>query len=119
MSQNEHDALLKAAIVEMQRQGFTNICADHLHNFSQPALVGGYIPDATGYYKGSPVIVEVESETGLSQQHTEDQWWAFINAAKRNNGFFIAVVSRRQELTARLLLNKINTIGNDALLWSL
>lgn len=117
MSLNEHDTLLNAALAEMRRQGFTDVCADHLHNFNQPAQVGGYIPDATGYFGARFVLVEVESEAGLSQQHTEDQWRTFINAARRNNGCFVAVVARRQELNARMLLNRLNTIGDDALLW--
>lgn len=116
---SEHNHLVRATVAEMGRQGMTRIWASHLPNVTPPDLIGGYIPDATAYYNARLCVAEVESTDGLKQQHTADQWRAFFNYATRVSGYFIAVVTATDEMTARTLLRQICGDSQNVALWVL
>lgn len=117
-SRNTHDRLVQLTVAEMQRQGATSIRADHLTNFSQPAQVGDYIPDVTGYFGNSFTIAEAESTDMLNSEHTTAQWRTFYNAACRMNGYFIAVVAPTDRNAAASLLRNICGNAQNVRLWT-
>jgi len=115
---SEHDLLMQCTVAEMKRQNMSAIKADHLPDYVQPDQLGDYIPDATGYYNGSLVIVEAESSEGLLTDHTTDQWRAFFQSACQCGGFFIVAVAHQNEDYAKVLLRLICGSASNVLLWA-
>ena len=101
----------------MRRKNMTQIYACLL-NYSQPATIGGYIPDVTGLYNGFAVIVEAETADGLNDAHTEAQIRAFHKSAVQRNGTLILAVNHADRLTAQRLLQQTLGTLNNTLVWS-
>jgi hypothetical protein len=117
MPSPQHDRLVTEAIAEMRRQNMTQISAC-LSNYSQPAAIGGYIPDATGFYNGYPVIVEAETADGLNDGHTEAQIRAFHRSAVQRSGTLILAVNFANRREAQTLLQQTLGTLNNTLVWS-
>lgn len=113
----KHDFLVRSAVAEMQRQNMTAIKADHYPGYEQPASIGKFTPDVTGYYNSALVIVEAESTEGLTAQHTEQQISTFFQHATKYKGFFILAVSKSDAKAAKALANRLCGNAGNVLLW--
>ena len=117
-SSPEHNRLIQSTVAEMKRQGMSAIRASHIPGFTQPDIIGGYIPDATAQHGTSLCIAEAETADGLADTHTVDQWTAFFNYAVKVGGYFIAVVAKADEVKARILLRQVAKDSPRAILWT-
>jgi len=79
-------------------KNYPQIAAD-LAGYSKPDILkwqgetSGLISDVTSKQNGSfKIIVEVETEDSVDDQHTEDQWKLFAAYAKRDQAEFLIVV---------------------------
>ncbi len=117
-SQQDHERLIRSAINQIQRDGATQIKADHIPSFAKPAVIGGFVPDVTACYGSNMAIIEAESREGLTAQHTADQWRAFYREATRVHGYFIAVVAKADEAAASALLRKVCNSAQNIRLWA-
>ncbi len=118
-SSPEHNRLISATVAAMIRQQMTDIRADHISGYVQPSAIGSYIPDVTAIFKGAVCVAECETREGLAQTHTADQWRTFHQYAKRNNGWFIAVVATTDKAAGQALLTQVCGNSENAILWSL
>lgn len=108
----DHDKLVALTAARLVDQSYSRVRASHIARFTACEQIGDYIPDVTGFNGSTLVIVEAESRDGLAQTHTSEQWAAFYRHANRVGGYFIAVVNKSDEVTARALL--VQVCGNVA-----
>jgi hypothetical protein len=113
-----HDDLIQQTIGAMRRHGMTNILASHLPNLPQPQPIGSFIPDVTAFHGTTFYVAECESQDGLSQQHTLDQWRTFYNYAVRVSGCFVAVVAVADKAAALALMRSVAGTAQNALVWT-
>lgn len=84
-----HDILLRRTVFTFERDGHTDIKADHIeHPNGKPEEVNGFVLDISSKKYGIPYITEVETCDSLDLPDTEEQFRAF----SRTNAKFIVVV---------------------------
>jgi hypothetical protein len=116
-SQSDHDVMVKQVADILISKRHQNVKAD-LKGYIQPNLLrwkgenSGHIPDVTSQLDGKlKIIVEVETDDSINDQHTSDQWKLFSAYAKRDNAEFIIVVPKGAEAKAEKRKNELNVEG--------
>lgn len=92
----EHKNLVEMMFNYFVKQGYTNLKAD-LEGKTQPDQIGKHIPDLTcnkNDTKKTFIILEAETCSTISDEHTESQWKTFYNKAKEIDGEFHIVVPK-------------------------
>jgi Holliday junction resolvase len=93
----EHEGLVNMMVNYFNSQGFRNIKAD-VSGMAKPDTIYGtkknHIPDVTAEKNGMRVILEAESSTSISDEHTASQWSLFADAANKLGGEFHVVVPK-------------------------
>ena len=105
-SQSDHDIMVKQVADFFINKNYPQIAAD-LAGYSKPDILkwkgktSGHIPDVTSKQNGTfKIIVEVETDDSIDDQHTEDQWKLFAAYAKRDQAEFLIVVPKNSESIA-------------------
>ena len=113
-SQSDHDSMVKGVADFFIKEKHSNVKAD-LTGYTQPDILkwkgktSGHIPDVTTDENGSfNIIVEVETDDSINDQHTADQWKLFAAYAKRDKARFLIVVPKGSENKAE---NRKSTLG--------
>ncbi len=113
-----HDRLVEMTAERLASHGCAHVRASHPNRFRACDQIGDYIPDVTAFSGSTLVVVEAESSDGLGETHTEEQWRTFHNHASRVGDYFIAVVNKADEATARALLTRVCGNAANARLWT-
>ena len=114
----EHKDLIRMMLNYFRKQGYINLKAD-LTGENTPDPIGGHIPDLT-CNKNDPnqtfIILEAETCTTISDEHTDSQWRTFYREAKRVKGEFHITVPRTCDDTSGITLAKqrLKELGIDA-----
>lgn len=96
-SQQEHDNLVRMMVRHFDDLGYTNIKADLEGCELKPDEIDGHIPDLICNKNdtyGTKIILEAETCETISDDHTEDQWTSFRDAADEEGGEFHIVIPR-------------------------
>lgn len=119
-SQSDHDTMVKQVADIFINKKYPNVKAD-LTGYTQPSILkwkgktSGHIPDVTSEQNNVfKVIVEVETDDSINDQHTADQWKLFAAYAKRDKAEFIIVVPKGSEAKAEKRKNELNVEGEVA-----
>ncbi len=115
---HDHDKLVALTAACLINKGYTRVRACHVARFTACDQIGDYIPDVTAFNGNILVIVEAESRDGLAQAHTAAQWKTFHSHASRVGGYFIVVVNKSDEITARALLTQVRGSATNAQVWT-
>ena len=92
----EHKSLVRMMLNYFRNQGYTNLRAD-LENETSPEQIGDHIPDLTcnkNDFGRTFMILEAETCSTISDEHTESQWRTFYRKARQVEGEFHLVVPR-------------------------
>ena len=92
----EHRSLIRMMLNYFRNQGYTNLRAD-LESQTPPEQIGDRIPDLTcnkNDFGRTFIILEAETCSTISHEHTEEQWKAFYRKAREVEGEFHLVVPR-------------------------
>ena len=105
-SQSDHDTMVKQVADLFIQEKYPNVKAD-LTGYTQPRILKwkgqttGHIPDVTSEQNNIfKVIVEVETDDSINDQHTADQWKLFSAYAVRDKAKFLIVVPKGSEQKA-------------------
>ena len=113
-SQSDHDNMVKQVADFFIKEKYPNVKAD-LTGYTQPDVLkwkgetSGHIPDVTTEEnKKFSIIIEVETDDSINDQHTADQWKLFAAYANRDKAKFMIVVPNGSENKAE---NRKSTLG--------
>lgn len=113
-SQSDHDSMVKQVADFFIKEKYPNVKAD-LTGYTQPGVLkwkgetSGHIPDVTTEEnKKFSIIVEVETDDSINDQHTADQWKLFAAYANRDKAKFMIIVPKGSENKAE---NRKSTLG--------
>ena len=95
-SQSDHDIMVQILADKLSSENWKNIKAD-IVGFDQPDKITwpnsdkGHIPDVTAT-KSIMIIVEVETDDSIDDNHTKDQWGLFsLHCTQPKMEFIVAV----------------------------
>jgi len=103
-SQSEHDEIVKKVAEALVESDYKDVKAD-IDNYDTPAEIAwkktnkGHIPDVRGK-KDKEVIVEVETDDSINDDHTAGQWKLFSAYASQFNAEFMICVPEGSKLKA-------------------
>lgn len=80
-SQKIHNTMVRILAEYLEREGYANICADHLAGYNQPSPIDGYLPDVTAIQNGNGCIFEVETDDSINDPHAGNQMSAFASSS--------------------------------------
>ena len=112
INQSNHDQMVRGVYNHLIANGYNNVKAD-LTGLTRPDLIcwssttKGYIPDVTAGSNGASMVIEVETDDSIYDQHTEDQWRLFAANAEQHGKTFVVVVPKASESTARTRLAQL------------
>ena len=116
-SQSDHDKMVKSVADYFIKEKYPNVKAD-IPGYTRPDILrwkgetSGHIPDVTSEDGGKfKVIVEVETDDSINDQHTEDQWKLFSAYAKRDGAKFLIVVPKGSEAKAEKRKKELGVEG--------
>lgn len=93
----EHSALIGMMVRHFANQGLRNIKAD-MPSMPTPDIINGtrqnHRPDLTAEKNGVTVILEAETGSTITSEHTASQWSLFSDAAQKAGGEFHVVVPK-------------------------
>jgi hypothetical protein len=93
----EHQDLINMMARHFASQTYRNIRAD-IPGMVTPEVIRGtkqnHIPDLTADKNGTGIILEAETASTISGEHTASQWSLFSDAAKKAGGEFHVVVPK-------------------------
>ena len=116
MSQPDHDVMVRSAIKNCQKHGFTDIKAC-LKGEEQPEEYGGKIPDIEAYKNGTKHLIEIEDLESIARSDTIEQLKVF-SRGRTTSGFKFTIVvpysSEKKEEYVKGLLSS-NGISYDGL----
>ena len=86
----KHDKAVLAWGNSLASQGWTTVYV-HLPGYTQPPLIGGYIPDVYAVHGIEAIAIEIEDQVSILSQHTKQQVAAFSAWARggTNRRFFV------------------------------
>jgi hypothetical protein len=93
----EHQDLINMMVRHFASQGYRNIRADVPGMVTPDVILGtkqNHVPDLTADKNGTGIILEAETASTISGDHTASQWSLFSDAAKKAGGEFHVVVPR-------------------------
>ena len=112
-----HQDLINMMARYFATQGYRNIKAD-LPEMTSPDIIYGtkrnHIPDLTANKNGTMVILEAETSSTISDDHTASQWSLFSDAAKKAGGEFYIVIPKGYRNYAEQRLAEL-CIGADSI----
>jgi hypothetical protein len=106
INQQHHDFMIKYMVSQLLQAGFSKIYAD-IPGHKKPSPIkfqsSTYLPDVYAENDGKKILVEVETDDSINEDHTQFEWIAFNNYKKSNNAelIFVAPGISRQKLTLR------------------
>lgn len=115
INQQHHDFMIKYMVSQLLQAGFSKICAD-IPGHKKPAPIkfesSTYCPDVYAEKDMKKVLVEVETDDSINEDHTEYEWVAFNNYRKSNDAelIFVAPGISRKKLTLRAYELGINDV---------
>ena len=87
-----HDFMVRYMITQLLHAGYDKIRAD-IPGFKKPFPVdftGDYhLPDLTAEKNKKLILVEVETDDSIEEDHTEQEWTALYQYTMKNQGIFI------------------------------
>jgi len=111
-SQSEHDEIVKKVAEALIESGYKDVKAD-IDNYDTPAEIvwektnKGHIPDVRGK-KDKEVIVEVETDDSINDDHTAGQWKLFSAYASQHDAEFMISVPEGSKEKAEKRLTELN-----------
>ena len=86
----KHDKAVLAWGKTLASQGWTTVYV-HLPGYTQPPLIGGYIPDVYATHGIEAIAIEIEDRDSITLQHTKQQFAAFSawSHARPNRRFLV------------------------------
>ena len=106
----EHQDLINMMARYFATQGYRNIKADVLGMVTPDVILGtkrNHVPDLTADKNGTGIILETETASTISDDHTASQWSLFSDAAKKAGGEFHVVVPKGYRSTAEQRLTDL------------
>ncbi|MBR9999236.1 MAG: hypothetical protein KFF73_09705 [Cyclobacteriaceae bacterium] len=106
INQRHHDFMIKYMVSQLLNAGFSKICAD-IPGHKKPIPIkfqsSAYYPDVYAEKDMKKILVEVETDDSINEDHTEFEWMALNQYKKSNNAelIFVAPGISRQKLTLR------------------
>jgi Holliday junction resolvase len=111
-SQSKHDHMVTSLVKLLVKDGYSDIHATHLGAFEDPAKVPGrdgklYMCDVVARNNGIDHIFEVETMETITLDFTKEQFKAFYDHAKKNEGVFNILVPNNVESDAVMVLREL------------
>ena len=94
INQQHHDFMVKYMVGQLLQAGFSKIYAD-IPGHKKPTPIkfqsAAYCPDIYAEKDLEKILIEVETDDSINEDHTEYEWTAFNNFKKSNNAVLIFV----------------------------
>jgi hypothetical protein len=106
INQKHHDFMIKYMVSQLMNAGYGKIYAD-IPGHKKPIPINFrsslYYPDVFAEKDFKKVVVEVETDDSINEDHTEFEWVAFNQYIQSNNAdlIFVAPGISRGKLTLR------------------
>lgn len=106
INQQHHDFMIKYMVSQLLHAGFSKICAD-IPGHKKPSPIefesSTFCPDVYAEKDMKKVLVEVETDDSINEDHTKFEWAAFHQYKKSNDAelIFVAPGISREKLTLR------------------
>ena len=114
-SQSDYDKMVRTIAETLTYDQYSDVKAD-IQGYDTPDKIiwestgKGHVPDVTAE-KGKEVIVEVETDDSINDQHTEDQWKLFSACSKKYDADFIVVVPEGSKTKAMVHMEELDITG--------
>jgi Holliday junction resolvase len=111
-AQSKHDHMVTSLVKMLIRNGYSEIRSAHLGAFEDPGRMPGrdgkfYTSDVIARSNGVEYVFEVETKETISLDYTKEQFKAFFDYAKKNNGVFSVIVPNDVEQKAGIILQEL------------